>query len=113
MAVHVILALCFAALGASSTQAPTTPVPSFCSLSISSACNDEENMASKVRLTYGNGKGLAELPRLVLAELGQEYEDVRWPDDDWDKEIAALKPSLPFGQVPFYEASLLLLINHV
>jgi len=62
-------------------------------------------MASKPKLTYGNGRGLAELPRLALVEAGIEFEDVRWNDDDWDTEIAKLKATgvLPFGQVPFFE----------
>jgi len=51
----------------------------------------------KPKLTYFKGRGLAELPRLVLAESGVEYDDVRV------ENIDELKPILPFGQVPFYE----------
>eukprot|EP00047_Mylnosiga_fluctuans_P003082 m.227413 g.227413 ORF g.227413 m.227413 type:complete len:207 (-) comp11580_c0_seq1:48-668(-) len=64
-----------------------------------------------VKVTYGNGKGLAEFPRLILAELGIAFEDVRWPDEDWDTEIAKLKPTLPFGQVPLYEEGGLTLVQ--
>lgn len=60
-------------------------------------------MSAKPRLVYGNGKGLGELPRLVLAELAVDFEDVRWPDEEWDAQLAAIKPTLPFGQVPLYE----------
>jgi len=54
---------------------------------------------SKPRLTYFAGRGLGEIPRLVLAAAGVEFEDVRLDD------ISKLKAdgSLPFGQVPLYE----------
>jgi len=54
----------------------------------------------KPTLTYFNGRGLAELSRLCLAEAGFEYEDKRVTDD----EMKAMKASgeLPFGQVPVY-----------
>jgi len=54
-------------------------------------------IVGKPKLTYFNGRGLGELPRLVLAEAGVAFDDVRVDD------IADLKPRLPFGQVPFYE----------
>jgi len=54
----------------------------------------------KPTLIYFNGRGLAELSRLCLAEAGFEYEDKRVTDD----EMKAMKASgeLPFGQVPLY-----------
>jgi glutathione S-transferase len=54
----------------------------------------------KPTLTYFNGRGLAELSRLCLAEAGFEYEDKRITDD----EMKELKGSgvLPFRQVPIY-----------
>lgn len=44
-----------------------------------------------------NGRGLAELIRLVFAATDVQYEDVRLDSID------ALKPSLTFGQVPLVE----------
>ncbi|KAH9508180.1 Glutathione S-transferase 1 [Bulinus truncatus] len=57
-------------------------------------------MAPKnIKLTYFNGRGRAEVSRLVLAVAGQKYEDVRLAGDQW----AALKPKTPFGQLPVLE----------
>eukprot|EP01116_Phalansterium_solitarium_P018240 TRINITY_DN476_c0_g1_i1.p2 TRINITY_DN476_c0_g1~~TRINITY_DN476_c0_g1_i1.p2 ORF type:complete len:205 (-),score=84.45 TRINITY_DN476_c0_g1_i1:96-710(-) len=55
---------------------------------------------NQVRLTYFNGRGLAEVVRLILAYAGVEYEDVRFETFD-----DALKQSgkLAFGQVPLLE----------
>lgn len=50
-----------------------------------------------VSLTYFDGRGLGEIPRLLLHEAGVKFEDRRL------KDIAALKPELPFGQVPLYQ----------
>jgi len=52
---------------------------------------------SKPRLTYFAGRGLAEIPRLVLAQAGVDYEDVRISD------ISSIKDQQTFGQVPSYE----------
>jgi len=56
-------------------------------------------MASKPILTYFNGRGRAEPARLILAEAGVEYEDIRVSSP------AELKASgkLPFGQLPLLE----------
>jgi len=56
-------------------------------------------MASKPRLTYFNGRGNGELPRLVLAHAGVDYDDIRVSD------LTELKASgkLLFGQVPLLE----------
>eukprot|EP01116_Phalansterium_solitarium_P018241 TRINITY_DN476_c0_g2_i1.p1 TRINITY_DN476_c0_g2~~TRINITY_DN476_c0_g2_i1.p1 ORF type:complete len:223 (-),score=65.98 TRINITY_DN476_c0_g2_i1:194-823(-) len=60
----------------------------------------------EVRLTYFNGRGLAEDVRLVLAYAGVEYEDIRI-EKTGDKFLLddALKQSgaLVFGQVPLLE----------
>ena len=41
------------------------------------------------KLKYFNFRGRAELPRLMFAEAGQCYEDIRIEQEDWPKE----KPS--------------------
>ncbi|GAB6028478.1 hypothetical protein CHUAL_002637 [Chamberlinius hualienensis] len=56
-------------------------------------------MSPKYKLTYFNGRGLAELSRLVLAQAGVEYEDVRLEKDNWPE----IKPTTPLGQVPILE----------
>jgi len=43
------------------------------------------------------GRGLGELPRLLLADAGIAFDDVRLED------ISALKSKFPFEQVPVYE----------
>ena len=43
----------------------------------------------KIRLIYFDSKGLAEVARLILAQAGVEYEDVRITQEEWPK----LKPS--------------------
>ncbi|VDL65977.1 unnamed protein product [Nippostrongylus brasiliensis] len=53
----------------------------------------------KYKLTYFNGRGLAEAARQLFILADQEYEDVRLTRE----EFAALKPNLPFGQVPILE----------
>jgi hypothetical protein len=50
-----------------------------------------------VSLTYFDGRGLGEIPRLLLHEAGVKFEDRRL------KDIAPLKGELPFGQVPLYQ----------
>lgn len=54
---------------------------------------------SKIKLTYFDLNGRAEIIRLVLTWLGKEFEDVRIPRDKWPE----IKPTSPFGQVPFIE----------
>ncbi|KAI8521855.1 hypothetical protein Bbelb_016090 [Branchiostoma belcheri] len=53
------------------------------------------------KLTYFNGRGTAEIVRLVFAAAGIEYEDVRIekPEEQWPE----LKPKTPMGQVPILE----------
>ncbi|PVD21609.1 hypothetical protein C0Q70_17408 [Pomacea canaliculata] len=52
-----------------------------------------------VKLFYFDTPGRGELIRLVLAEAGVEFEDVRFKQEDWPK----YKPEAPFGQSPFIE----------
>lgn len=51
------------------------------------------------KLTYFNGRGRAEVARMMFAIAGAEYEDNRISFDDWPK----LKPDTPFGQMPLLE----------
>lgn len=53
----------------------------------------------KPKLTYFNGRGRAEIIRLVLAEAGVAYDDVRIEREKWPE----FKPSTPFGQIPTFE----------
>ena len=46
-------------------------------------------MSPKIKLIYFNTEGRAELTRLILAQAGVEFEDVRIKRDDWP----AMKPS--------------------
>ena len=46
-------------------------------------------MPAKIKLTYFNLRGRAEVARLILAQAGVEYEDHRIEREDWVK----LKPS--------------------
>ncbi|XP_022903523.2 uncharacterized protein [Onthophagus taurus] len=53
------------------------------------------------KLTYFNGKWLAELTRLLYSYGSVEFEDVRvtYGGSEWD----SLKPTTPFGQLPTLE----------
>src|SRR4051794_34472014 len=51
----------------------------------------------KPKLTYFNGRGLAEATRLLFHDAGVEFDDVRLED------ITALKGDLIYGQVPLLE----------
>ncbi|KHJ90794.1 glutathione S-transferase protein [Oesophagostomum dentatum] len=51
------------------------------------------------KLTYFNGRGLGECARQIFALADQKYEDVRMTQETFP----ALKPKLPFGQVPLLE----------
>ena len=46
-------------------------------------------MPAKIKLTYFDLRGRAEVARLILAQAGVEYEDERIAREDWVK----LKPS--------------------
>jgi len=54
---------------------------------------------STYKLTYFNGRGLAETSRLIFAAAGQKFEDVRFEREQWP----AIKPTTPLGQVPVLE----------
>ncbi|KAJ1370327.1 hypothetical protein KIN20_032024 [Parelaphostrongylus tenuis] len=51
------------------------------------------------KLTYLNGRGLAECARQLFALADQQYEDVRLSRE----EFASIKSNMPFGQVPVLE----------
>jgi len=51
------------------------------------------------KLVYFNGKGRAELIRLVLTYAGEKFEDSRVDHSQW----GTLKPNTPWGSVPYLE----------
>jgi glutathione S-transferase len=51
------------------------------------------------KLTYFNGRGRAELTRLLFHATDTKFEDVRIEREKWP----AMKPSTPFGQLPILE----------
>ncbi|KAK3102255.1 hypothetical protein FSP39_009942 [Pinctada imbricata] len=53
----------------------------------------------KYVLTYFNGRGRAELSRLIFAATKTPFEDKRIGGDDWTK----FKPKVPNGQLPVLE----------
>ncbi|VDL82880.1 unnamed protein product [Nippostrongylus brasiliensis] len=53
----------------------------------------------KYKLTYFNGRGLGEGARQLFALADQQFEDVRVTHETFP----ALKPTLPFGQLPLLE----------
>ena len=67
----------------------------------------------KVKLTYFNGRGRAEVARLILSIAGEVFEDDRVEFSDWE----ALKPRKLFYQKTFmpmiqtYEIILLIHVN--
>jgi len=54
---------------------------------------------STYKLYYLNGRGRAEISRLVFAAAGQNYEDIRYEREEWP----AHKAETPLGQVPVLE----------
>ena len=50
--------------------------------------------AKSIKLTYFNAKGRAELARLVLAQAGAEFEDIRLEREEW----LNVKPSKSYFQ---------------
>ena len=54
---------------------------------------------STYKLYYFNGRGRAEVSRLVFVVAGQEYEDIRYEGDQWP----AHKSEMPLGQMPVLE----------
>ena len=55
-------------------------------------------MNEKPQLIYFDIRGRAEVIRLLLEDVGAEYEDVRVSQDDW----AQIRSSMPFRRVPVY-----------
>ncbi|CAF0861893.1 unnamed protein product [Adineta steineri] len=51
------------------------------------------------KLYYFNGRGRAEVARLIFAAAGEKYEDVRYERDQWP----AHKAEMPLGQMPVLE----------
>ena len=49
-----------------------------------------------IKLTYFNGKGVAEFTRYILAFAGQEFKDERVQREDWP----AMKEKTPLGMMP-------------
>jgi glutathione S-transferase len=54
---------------------------------------------SQYKLTYFNGRGRAEIARLIFAAAGVKYEDHRIEREQWPQ----IKLTTPFGQVPVLE----------
>jgi glutathione S-transferase len=54
---------------------------------------------STYKLSYFNGRGRAEISRLLFAAAGQKFEDVRYEQNQW----ASHKSETPLGQVPVLE----------
>jgi len=61
----------------------------------------EHKQHSKPKLTYFDGRGLAEVARLLLHDAGVDFEDVRITRETFDQLKAS--GSLPYGQVPILE----------
>jgi glutathione S-transferase len=54
---------------------------------------------STYKLYYFNGRGRAEVARLIFAAAGEKYEDIRFEHEQWPSH----KPDMPLGQVPVLE----------
>ncbi|CAF4930343.1 unnamed protein product [Pieris macdunnoughi] len=51
---------------------------------------------SKISVHYFNERGLGEAIRTLLAYGGEDFDDIRYTDEEWEK----FQPSTPFGQLP-------------
>lgn len=56
-------------------------------------------MAPSIKLTYFDGRGRAEISRLVMAAANKPFEDVRIGFPDWPK----VKATTPLGTLPMLE----------
>nr|WOZ07763.1 glutathione S-transferase GSTs8 [Agrotis ipsilon] len=54
---------------------------------------------SKYKYYYFDAKALGESGRLLLAYGGQEFQDIRFTDEEWP----AVKPKMEYGKVPMLE----------
>jgi len=54
---------------------------------------------STYKLVYFNARGRAEVARLIFAQAGVDYEDVRLAGEEWGKK----KPEVRTGQMPLLE----------
>jgi len=54
---------------------------------------------STYKLYYFNGRGRAEICRLIFVAAGEKFEDIRYESDQW----ASHKAEMPLGQIPVLE----------
>jgi glutathione S-transferase len=54
---------------------------------------------STYKLYYFDGRGRAEISRLILATAGQKFEDIRYQPNEWPSH----KSEMPLGQIPILE----------
>ena len=54
---------------------------------------------SSYKLHYFNGRGRAEVSRLIFASVGQKFEDIRYDQSQWP----TIQPKMPLGQLPVLE----------
>jgi glutathione S-transferase len=54
---------------------------------------------STYKLYYFNGRGRAELSRLIFAAAGEKFEDIRYERNEWPSH----KSEMPLGQMPVLE----------
>jgi glutathione S-transferase len=59
----------------------------------------KQHQMSTYKLYYFNGRGRAEVSRLIFAAAGHKYEDIRYEHADWP----AHKAHTPLGQMPVLE----------
>jgi len=58
-------------------------------------------MSTEYKLTYYNGRGRAEIIRLVLVTAGVPFEDNRIEVSEWPAKKPSINPM--FGQIPLFE----------
>lgn len=52
------------------------------------------------KVVYFNARGRAELTRLMLAHVGQEFEDVRYESEEWAKKKECKFSEVFWGGAP-------------
>jgi prostaglandin-H2 D-isomerase / glutathione transferase len=60
---------------------------------------DTQKSTSTYKLHYFNGRGRAEVSRLIFATVGQQFEDIRYESSEWP----SYKSKMPLGQMPVLE----------